>query len=60
MSSISSTKGNSNTSAIKKKVRFRDDLVEIREYERNPEEWTSFVSFAIITIDNIIYIDSTL
>ncbi|KAI8082500.1 uncharacterized protein B0P05DRAFT_537306 [Gilbertella persicaria] len=26
----------------RKRVRFKDNLVEIREYERNPEEWTSF------------------
>ena len=28
----------------RKRVRFKDDLFEIREYEKNPEEWTSFVS----------------
>ncbi|OBZ91767.1 hypothetical protein A0J61_00215 [Choanephora cucurbitarum] len=26
----------------RKRVRFKENLVEIREYERNPEEWTSF------------------
>ncbi|CEP09701.1 hypothetical protein [Parasitella parasitica] len=26
----------------KKRVRFKDDLFEIREYEKNPEEWTNF------------------
>ena len=29
----------------RKRVRFKENLVEIREYERNPEEWTSFVSY---------------
>jgi hypothetical protein len=28
----------------KRRVRFKDNLVEIREYEKNPEEWRSFVS----------------
>ncbi|KAI8640041.1 hypothetical protein BD408DRAFT_420372 [Parasitella parasitica] len=28
----------------KKRVRFKDDLFEIREYEKNPEEWTNFDS----------------
>jgi hypothetical protein len=28
----------------KKKVTFSEKLVEIREYEKNPEEWTIFVS----------------
>lgn len=31
-------------SAKRKRVRFKDNLVEIREYEKNPEEWTNFVS----------------
>lgn len=29
----------------KKTVRFAEKLFEIREYEKNPEEWTNFVSF---------------
>ncbi|KAL9539666.1 hypothetical protein MBANPS3_010134 [Mucor bainieri] len=29
-------------SPTKKRVRFKDNLVEIREYEKNPEEWTNF------------------
>ncbi|KAL7319379.1 hypothetical protein PS15m_002519 [Mucor circinelloides] len=29
-------------SSKRKRVRFKDDLVEIREYEKNPEEWTNF------------------
>ncbi|GAN08781.1 hypothetical protein MAM1_0223c08297 [Mucor ambiguus] len=29
-------------SSKRKRVRFKDNLVEIREYEKNPEEWTSF------------------
>lgn len=28
----------------KKRVTFSDKLVEVREYEKNPEEWSSFVS----------------
>lgn len=31
----------------KKSVTFADKLFEIREYEKNPEEWTSFVSVYI-------------
>ncbi|KAK4515952.1 uncharacterized protein ATC70_010912 [Mucor velutinosus] len=29
-------------SSKRKRVRFKDNLVEIREYEKNPEEWTNF------------------
>lgn len=38
---ISTTNPSSNN---KRRVRFKDNLVEIREYEKNPEEWRSFVS----------------
>jgi hypothetical protein len=32
------------SSSNRRRVRFKDNLVEIREYEKNPEEWRSFVS----------------
>lgn len=35
-------------SSKRKRVRFKDNLVEIREYEKNPEEWTNFVSIDIV------------
>lgn len=39
-------------SPAKKTVRFAEKLFEIREYEKNPEEWTNFVSFYINTCVN--------
>lgn len=32
----------------KKSVTFAENLYEIREYEKNPEEWTSFVSYPLL------------
>lgn len=38
------TKPISTPSSTKKTVTFADNLFEIREYEKNPEEWANFVS----------------